>query len=270
MSKFKSSSKGTKSKKAVRVKRKSKVRSKVTSTSKKVSKSKKSSKRTSKVGVKKRVAARKSKGSKKMAYGGRDSDSKPWHSGKPQRVPKVVVFDLDNCCWDPEMYQMCEGPPFKYDQDTNECHSSRGRETVKLFDDISDIWYAIKTDPEFENTKLAIASCCDEPAWARQLFTHFRVGADKKYTMKQCIDHEEIHYGNKQGHLKQISKALGVELADMIFFDDQRGHITDANAIGVSAVQTPHGGVKWGHMQTAMQDLARAGHGFSPKARSRN
>ena len=146
--------------------------------------------------------------------------------------------------------------------------SVRGRETVRLFDDIAPIWYAIKTDPEFQDTQLAIASCCDEPEWARHLFKLFQVGPDGVHlTMNQCIDHAEIHYGNKQGHLKQISKALGVDLCDMVFFDDQRGHITDAKSIGVSAVQTPHDGVKWSHFQQAMQDLARGGHGFSPPRR---
>jgi len=29
--------------------------------------------------------------------------------------PKAFVFDLDNCTWDPEMYQMRQGSPFSYD-----------------------------------------------------------------------------------------------------------------------------------------------------------
>ena len=28
-------------------------------------------------------------------------------------VPKVFVFDLDGCCWDPEMYELYGGAPFK-------------------------------------------------------------------------------------------------------------------------------------------------------------
>lgn len=32
------------------------------------------------------------------------------------RVPKLFVFDLDNCCWYPEMYMLWGGgAPFKYD-----------------------------------------------------------------------------------------------------------------------------------------------------------
>ena len=31
-------------------------------------------------------------------------------------VPKVFVFDLDGCCWDPEMYELWGGgAPFKAD-----------------------------------------------------------------------------------------------------------------------------------------------------------
>ena len=28
-------------------------------------------------------------------------------------LPKLVVFDLDACCWYPEMYMVRRGPPFK-------------------------------------------------------------------------------------------------------------------------------------------------------------
>ena len=41
-------------------------------------------------------------------------------------LPKVVVFDLDNCCWYPEMYEMSTGPPYAYDADTNSCATCDG------------------------------------------------------------------------------------------------------------------------------------------------
>ena len=31
------------------------------------------------------------------------------------KLPKLFVFDLDNCIWYPEMYMLGGGPPFKYD-----------------------------------------------------------------------------------------------------------------------------------------------------------
>merc|ERR1719163_956870 len=45
-------------------------------------------------------------------------------------LPKLVVFDLDACCWYPEMYMVRQGPPFtKTNED--ECKASDG-EAIKL------------------------------------------------------------------------------------------------------------------------------------------
>ena len=60
------------------------------------------------------------------------------------RIPRLVVFDLDNCCWDPEMYQMRDGAPFTYDASTNSCTSGRSRERVELMGDVPEIWGALR------------------------------------------------------------------------------------------------------------------------------
>jgi hypothetical protein len=42
-------------------------------------------------------------------------------------LPKLIVFDLDNCYWNPEMYQLLSGSaPFVYHVDSNSCHLKRG------------------------------------------------------------------------------------------------------------------------------------------------
>ena len=47
-------------------------------------------------------------------------------------IPKMFVFDLDNCVWNPEMYQLwgSGGPPFVRNAD-NTC-SSHGGSGVKV------------------------------------------------------------------------------------------------------------------------------------------
>ena len=34
-------------------------------------------------------------------------------------LPKVVVFDLDGCVWEPEMYELAGGAPFKVKKNGN-------------------------------------------------------------------------------------------------------------------------------------------------------
>mmetsp|Transcript_73380 Transcript_73380/g.215122 ORF Transcript_73380/g.215122 Transcript_73380/m.215122 type:complete len:285 (+) Transcript_73380:91-945(+) len=172
------------------------------------------------------------------------------------RVPRCFVFDLDNCCWTPEMYEMSAGAPFAYDPERNICRARSGRgEQVRLLGDVAAVWHAIHTDPQFEGSRIAVASCCDEPAWAQELLGLFEVGSGTK--MKDCIAHAEIRFDNKQVHLRRISEQLRIPLEEMVFFDDQSGHCCDARDIGVTAVQTPWGGVTHEKFSQALEDFAR-------------
>ncbi|CAD7958334.1 unnamed protein product [Amoebophrya sp. A120] len=282
------------------------------------------------------------------------------------RTPKVVVFDLDNCCWDPEMYQMSHGSPFTHDPSTNTCRSQHARgETVRLLGDVAEIWgflryngtlreywthvlgrgdnlvYGQKEEPggpplthinpksrgtgtttmstgasntshhspfldvnfRQSGTRIAIASCCDEPDRARELLGKFRIRnvnrssspaggleqadpstgtlrmsglkrqmteirggkrtktpgtsegetlIEQQETMRDAVSYVQIHYGAKTQHLSQIQKQSGEDYEDMIFFDDQSGHIRNVGNLGVVAVHTPRGGVTWAHFFQAL------------------
>lgn len=232
------------------------------------------------------------------------------------RTPKMVVFDLDNCCWDPEMYQMRSGTPFKYHAGDNTCTSSRG-EKVRLLGDVADIWgvlaagrskqsrssgseecypalgehfrasvltsdevtkSAIQFDfMQFSNCKIGIASCCDEPDWARDLLGKFRLArlplkngtspAEKNLQQEKLIygealvdvvDYSQIHYGPKVNHFRELREASGVAFEDMIFFDDQHGHIQKVGALGVTAVHVPSGGVTWAKFEEGLARFQKA------------
>ena len=59
--------------------------------------------------------------------------------------------------------------------------------------------------------------------------------------MKDVMDIEEIHKGNKQGHLRAIAEQTGIALEDMIFFDNERGNCVSVSAIGVTVAYVPNG-----------------------------
>lgn len=306
----------------------------------------------------------------------KEGNSYSYSTKAGMRVPKLVVFDLDNCCWDPEMYQMRDGSPFQYNEANNTCKASRSGETVRLLGDIPKIWGALRWRGTFgifgpshfhtlssllvsigylpaelrpveagravegvewptsisiklalqinsrnvrrqrlkskpappgdylrqvnessllskleqqkspwlavsfhdAGTKIAIASCCDEPSWAHELLGKFRIGIgatgggtgtsstikEQPETMRDAVTFSQIHYGAKTGHFNEIkrdaSKVLAggskLEFSDMIFFDDQSGHIRNVGNQGVVAVQTPHGGVTWSHFFAALGKFA--------------
>ena len=52
---------------------------------------------------------------------------------------------------------------------------------------------------------------------------------------------EEIHKGNKQGHLKNIAEQAGIPLGSILFLDNERGNCIDVAAIGVTVAYTPQG-----------------------------
>jgi len=170
-------------------------------------------------------------------------------------VPKLFVFDLDNCVWYPEMYQLwgSSGPPFVRNAD-NSCdgHGGSGGK-VELIGDVQEVIAQLVTDPTFKDTKLAVASCCDEPSWAHELLGLFEVVPGK--TLQDCMSYVQIHKGNKQGHFRQIAKDSGVALEDMVFFDDQHGNIRNVSELGVTCVLTPDG-VERKHFDQAMSQFA--------------
>ena len=89
-------------------------------------------------------------------------------------LPKLIVFDLDNCVWYPEMYQLWGGgAPFKVKEDGD--LSDRSGERVYLMGDVKNIMHELKTDDKYADCQIAIASCCDEPSWADECLRKFKV-----------------------------------------------------------------------------------------------
>jgi len=185
-------------------------------------------------------------------------------------VPKVLVFDLDGCVWDPEMYELWGGggSPFKALKDGN--LSDRSGTTVTLLGDIRRIMHEFKTDPKWSSTIIAVASSCDEPTWARECIQKFPVGYDDKFKLKDVFspNHIEIYKQTKDHHLRSIQNKCGKDISfqDMIFFDNQYDNCKVVSKLGVTVVYTPDGVTRTA-FDEAIQEFPASGEIIGPKKR---
>merc|ERR1711976_66657 len=107
-------------------------------------------------------------------------------------IPKALVFDLDGCVWDPEMYELWGGggSPFTLRKDGN--LTDRSGTTVHLLGDVKNLMAEFKTDPTWSDSIICVASSCDEPSWARECIQKFPVGKDHKLKLKDVFDKNHI------------------------------------------------------------------------------
>ena len=94
---------------------------------------------------------------------------------------------------------------------------------VFIMADLKSILEEVKTDPKWSSTKVGVASSCDEPSWARECIQKFNITNDLKLKDVFLPNLTEIYKGSKSGHLKEISGKSGVNLNEMIFFDNEWG-----------------------------------------------
>lgn len=157
---------------------------------------------------------------------------------KPQRdpsMPRLVVFDLDFTLWQPELYQLSSGPPFKASKDGSVL-TARG-ERLDLFP------AARGALAELADAKVpvAIASRASEVSWALEIMRLLRV--DKKRTVADVVGSSPvvIQGGSKVKHLKHIASETGIPLDEMVFFDNERSNIAEVERIGPTCVYCPRG-----------------------------
>ena len=151
--------------------------------------------------------------------------------------PKVVVFDLDGCLWDPEMYMLSwrGGAPFEPDGDAM---LSQSGERVVLLGAARDILRQLRTTDDWSGTKVAISSRTDEPAWAAELLDKFRVD---DMVLGDCFDAREITKESKSSHFRRLKEKYECDYEDMLFFDNEYGNCQDVSSIGVSVCYCPDG-----------------------------
>lgn len=152
-------------------------------------------------------------------------------SSRLNSVPKLIVFDLDNTLWTPELYQLRKLQRNK--------QFPVAYKDVKLFPAAWDIIQKIRNDPHdtFANTKFAVASRTQSGEWAHDLL--------KQFELYDWFDYIEIFSGDKQSHFRNLKESSGLDYKDMLFFDDARdgryGNCERVSALGVLSVHCPNG-----------------------------
>lgn len=180
------------------------------------------------------------------------------------RVPKVIIFDLDGCLWRPEMYELLyfsggAGAPFtkspQYASDG--IILTRANEPVKLLGEVRDVMCELYHDTtnKWSNTKVGISSRTDQPDWARELLQKFTIACDSSSTVDDNNSSPENSFAlkdvfqgpieiakdSKEYHFKRIAKRAGVQMEDILFFDNERGNCHQIADLGVAVAYCPDG-----------------------------
>ena len=137
-------------------------------------------------------------------------------------LPELVVFDLDFTLWDcGGTWCDCLSPPFS--GEGSRVYDACGRH-VQLYSDVMGILDALDS----LEIPMALASRTERPDWARQLLD--RLG------IRERFEYEEIFPDRKIKHLENIRRSSGVELENMLFFDDEMQNLHDLRPLGVKCV----------------------------------
>lgn len=141
-------------------------------------------------------------------------------------LPELLVFDLDNTIWTPELYELYKKPKANTD--------------IRLFPGVRTIMEILH---EFPNNPMlnAIASRATEDDWANDLLDEFRIN---DIPLRDLFpDPRLIHVvcRSKRWHFEQIQKASSIDYSEMIFYDDAMFNVHDVSPLGVFCCHTPRG-----------------------------
>lgn len=191
-------------------------------------------------------------------------------------LPKLIVFDLDDCLWTPEMHELSGMPTIAVEGplDPNDNNSKlgtvgmkvpsrrRGRggrgfdwggysnddeEIVELYPGARLVLRELATNPKYSGVKIAVASSSLEPSFSRACISGIEIIED--VTMKDMISYAQIGRegqltSRKTSHFRLLHEQSGVEYEEMLFFDDCNwgDHVGDLeSSCGVVGVRTPNG-----------------------------
>ena len=178
--------------------------------------------------------------------------------------PALVVWDMDDCLWHPEMFTLSEMPSEGVRGDLNGRGEGvvgvrSGSDVIRLFPDalrvLQEFW-----DGEHGSTKLAVASSADTPfaaAIAQAALDMLEIVPGVTLRDVLCRGHPDgtdniwigrtppLSSDKSRTHFPLIREATGVAYDEMLFFDDSNWSdhcaIVSQNCPGVVAQRTPRG-----------------------------
>ena len=135
--------------------------------------------------------------------------------------PRLVVFDLDNTVWNPELYMLGRRPVAN--KDIYLCEGSAAA--------LRELWEA--------EVAGAVASRTHRGDLAEELLDVFEVSPG--LSLSRVLPHREIYTGSKRKHFQNLQKKTGVPYSEMLFFDDWTQNLADVTQLGVLSIHTPRG-----------------------------
>mmetsp|Transcript_22660 Transcript_22660/g.53743 ORF Transcript_22660/g.53743 Transcript_22660/m.53743 type:complete len:202 (-) Transcript_22660:97-702(-) len=154
------------------------------------------------------------------------------------RLPRLVAFDLDGTIWTPDMYMLWGGgSPFR--TVSNGELRDRSGQPVRLLGISGEILDEIAVEPGWSETTVAWVSCTDEPSWADECARKFRTPSG--VPLADRVREEIIYKADKRTHFRDLRERTGIDFADMVFFDNERGNIRSVSKLGVLSVHCPNG-----------------------------
>lgn len=194
----------------------------------------------------------------------------------------MIVFDLDDCLWTPEMHELPGLPEIPIhgnlipvdvnsDQDQKEKkktkkgvvglqvprYGNRDNCTVTLYDGARKILYELATNPIYKDVQLATASSSLEPSYSYACLDGIEILPG--LVIGDMMNYNQIgRTGNlspdKITHFQQLHEESGIPYNEMLFFDDCNwgDHCERVTkAFGVISQRTPHG-LQWKEFETGL------------------
>jgi len=184
------------------------------------------------------------------------------------RTPKLIVFDLDQCLWTPEMYTLDELPTsqsvvrgvLSESGELGVLGVRSGHETIRLFDDARLILQQYHAGLFSADTRIACASSADTPraveigraamkileivpgVTMREVFAQgWPVGFEGNIQIGRT---PPLSSNKAATHFPILRELTGIDYVDMVFFDDCNwgdhcGAVSAAH--GVISQRTPRG-----------------------------
>jgi len=182
-------------------------------------------------------------------------------------MPTMIVFDLDDCLWSPEMYTLNAKPSIPIERDLNPDYNkgttpsddNNAREigivgmqvprgpTVRLFDGARQALREIALDEKYKGVIVAAASSSEEPTFSHACLNGIEVLPG--LTMRDMFKYDQIGRtgsltSRKTTHFRALHEESGVSYNEMLFFDDCNwgDHCADVTSnFGVISQRTPRG-----------------------------
>jgi magnesium-dependent phosphatase 1 len=171
-------------------------------------------------------------------------------------LPTMIVFDLDDCLWTPEMYTLRSKPSIPVMGDLGLGNLEQGvvglkcphnGPTVRLFDGARKALRELATDPKYEGVVLGAASSSEEPTFSHACLENIEVLPG--LTLRNMITYDQIGRtgplsSRKTTHFSLLHEESQIPYEEMLFFDDCNwgDHVGDMKqSFGVEGQRTPSG-----------------------------